>query len=136
MANNNKKKQLKYNNPDPMANVRDMGRYGIRVMRDIAKGKFSFYNEGHIFRNNDLTRATMEEAKRIIYEANIHVTAMQYTYAQSSDPVVQKVLMDDMRKVEAYTLIYNTMVTILNNNGDTRYLQILINKLPRYKYNM
>ena len=46
---NKQRKQPKYSNPDPMSNVRDMGRYGIRVIRDIAKGKFNFYNEGHIF---------------------------------------------------------------------------------------
>ena len=38
----NKKRAPKINNPDPMSNVRDMGRYGIRVIREIAKGKFNF----------------------------------------------------------------------------------------------
>lgn len=133
---NKQRKQPKYSNPDPMSNVRDMGRYGIRVIRDIAKGKFNFYNEGHIFRNNNFTLATIEEVKRKIYEANIHVTAMQYAYSNSSDPVVQELLMRDMRQAEAYTLVYNTLNLVLNNNGDTRYIQILINKLPRYKYNM
>lgn len=133
---NKQRKQPKYSNPDPMSNVRDMGRYGIRVIRDIAKGKFNFYNEGHIFRNNNFILATIEEVKRKIYEANIHVTAMQYAYSNSSDPVVQELLMRDMRQAEAYTLVYNTLNLVLNNNGDTRYIQILINKLPRYKYNM
>ena len=133
---NNKKKQVKYSNPDPMSNVRDMGRYGIRVIRDIAKGKFNFYNEGHIFRNNDFTISTMEEVKKKIFEANVHVVAMQNTYGGSSDPVVQDILMRDMRTSEAYTLVYDTLMLVLNNNGDTRYIQILINKLPKYKYNM
>lgn len=133
---NKQRKQPKYSNPDPMSNVRDMGRYGIRVIRDIAKGKFNFYNEGHIFRNNDFTLATMEEVKKKIYEANIHVAAMQFAYSNSSDPVVQELLMRDMRQAEAYTLVYNTLGLVLNGGGDTRYIQILINKLPRYKYNM
>ena len=133
---NKQRKQPKYSNPDPMSNVRDMGRYGIRVIRDIAKGKFNFYNEGHIFRNNDFTLATMEEVKKKIYEANIHVAAMQFAYSNSSDPVVQELLMRDMRQAEAYTLVYNTLGLVMNGGGDTRYIQILINKLPRYKYNM
>ena len=133
---NKQRKQPKYSNPDPMSNVRDMGRYGIRVIRDIAKGKFNFYNEGHIFRNNDFTLATMEEVKKKIYEANIHVAAMQFAYSNSSDPIVQELLMRDMRQAEAYTLVYNTLGLVLNGGGDTRYIQILINKLPRYKYNM
>ena len=136
MANNKQKKQPKYSNPDPMSNVRDMGRYGIRVIRDIAKGKFNFYNEGHIFRNLDFTRATMEEVKRKIYEANVHATAMQFTYGNSQDPIIQDLLMRDLRTAEAYTIVYDTLKTVLDYNGDTRYIQILINKLPRYKYNM
>jgi len=133
---NQQKKAPRYNNPDPMANVRDMGRYGIRVIRDIAKGKFNLYNEGHIFRNIDFTMATMEEVKRKIYEANIHVTAMQYTYGNSNDNIVQDLLIRDMRTVEAYTLVYNTLKNVVDTGGDTRYIQVLINKLPRYKYNM
>ena len=140
MANNNNKKQPKkqpkYSNPNPMSNVRDMGRYGIRVIRDISKGKFNFYNEGHIFRNIDFTMATMEEVKRKIYEANVHVTAMNFAYSKSTDPVIQELLMKDMRMSEAYTLVYNTLKCVVDSGGDTRYIQILINKLPKYKYNM
>lgn len=134
--NNQKKKQPHYNNPNPMSNVRDMGRYGIRVIRDISKGKFNFYNEGHIFRNMDFTMATMKEVERKIYEGRIHVTAMQYTYANSSDQVVQELMMRDMKTVEAYELVYNALKLVADSGGDTRYLQILINKLPKYKYNM
>ena len=123
-------------NPDPMSNVRDMGRYGVRVIRDIAKGKFNFYNEGHIFRNPDLTRATIEECERQLLEARIHVAAMQFAYGASSDRIVQEVLMKDLRKVEAYELVINTLTLVFNSGGDTRYLTILVNKLPRYKYNM
>ena len=138
MAPNNKqkKKQPKYSNPDPMSNVRDMGRHGLKMIRDIAKGTFNFYNDGHYFRNNDFTTATIEEVKRELYKANIHATAMQYTYANSSDPVVQKMIVDDMKAVEAYTLVYDTLMLVLGYGGDTRYLQILLTQLPRYRYNM
>lgn len=138
MAPNNKqkKKQPKYSNPDPMSNVRDMGRHGLKMIRDIAKGNFNFYNDGHYFRNNDFTTATIEEVKRELYKANIHATAMQYTYANSSDPVVQKMIVDDMKAVEAYTLVYDTLMLVLGYGGDTRYLQILLTQLPRYRYNM
>lgn len=133
---NNKKKAPKYNNPDPMSNVRDMGRHGLKMIRDIAKGTFNFYNDGHYFRNSDFTNATIEEVKRELYRANIHATAMQYTYANSSDPVVQKMIVEDMKSVEAYTLVYDTLMLVLGYGGDTRYLQILISQLPRYRYNM
>ena len=133
---NNKKKAPKYSNPDPMSNVRDMGRHGLKMIRDIAKGTFNFYNDGHYFRNSDFTNATIEEVKRELYRANIHATAMQYTYANSSDPVVQKMIVEDMKAVEAYTLVYDTLMLVLGYGGDTRYLQILLTQLPRYRYNM
>lgn len=136
MGNNNKHKPApKYSNPDPMANVRDMGRYGIRVIRDIAKGKFNFYNEGHIFRNKEFTMATMTEVKRKIYEANVHVTAMRYAYGDSSDVIIQDLLLRDMKQAEAYSIAYHALQLVLDT-GDTRYIQILITKLPKYKYNM
>ena len=129
------KPQQQISNPDPMSNVRDMGRYGIRVIRDIAKGKFNFYNEGHIFRNIDFVMATIDEVQKKIYEANIHVMAMEYTYANSTDQVVKDLLMRDKRTSEAYNLVYSALSKIAAT-GDTRYLQILLNQLPRYKYNM
>lgn len=135
--NQQKRKQApRYSNPDPMSNVRDMGRYGIRVLREISKGKFNFYNEGHIFRNLNFTNATLEEVKKKITEANIHVTAMNFAYAESNDPDVKDLLMRDIRMAEAYTLCYNVLMMIINNGGDTRYLQILTTNLPRYKYNL
>lgn len=126
-----------YSNPDPMSNVRDMGRYGIRVMRDIAKGKFNFFNDGHIFRNLDFVKATMKEVEKELLRANIHVTAMQYTYGNSDNPDVQGVLMADMRRVEGWTLVYNQLMSVLNNavdgNGDSRFIAPLLKELQRYK---
>ena len=45
-------------------------------------------------------------------------------------------MMKDMKTVEAYELAYNALKLVADSGGDTRYLQILINKLPKYKYNM
>ena len=132
----NKKKQPKYSNPDPMSNVRDMGRHGIKMIRDIAKGNFNFYNDGHYFRNSDFTNATIEEVKRELKRASTFAQAMQFTYANTSDPDVQKWIIESMRSVEAYTLVYNTLKLVLDFQGDTRYLQILLTQLPRYRYNM
>ena len=134
--NNQQQKQPNYCIPDPLSIVRDMGRHGLKMIRDIAKGTFNFYNDGHYFRNSDFTNATIEEVKRELKRANIHATAMQYTYANSSDPDVQKMLIEDLRSVEAYTLVYETLMLVLSYGGDTRYLQILLTQLPRYRYNM
>lgn len=135
--NNNKKpQQPKYSNPDPMSNVRDMGRYGIKVMRDIARGKFNFYNEGHIFRNIDFCNATIKEYEKLLFEANVHVTAMQYAYGGSQDQRIKDIIIDDMKTVEAYTMIISCLMQVIAYGGDSRYIQTLISKLPKYKYNM
>lgn len=133
---NQKKVQPRYGNPDPMSNVRDMGRYGIKVMRDIARGKFNFYNEGHIFRNLDFCNAIITEVDKCIFTANVHSTAMWYTYANTTDQAVKDIMINDKRTVEAYTLIREVIMQVIASGGDTRYVQVLISKLPRYKYNM
>ena len=132
----NVKKQPKYSNPDPMANVRDMGRFGIKVMRDIARGKFNFYNDGHIFRNIDFCNATIEEVKSLLFTASVHVNAMQYAYGASDDQRIKDIIINDMKSVEAYNLIIETLMMVVAYGGDTRYVQALISKLPKYKYNM
>ena len=82
----NKKKQPKYSNPDPMSNVRDMGRHGLKMIRDIAKGNFNFYNDGHYFRNNDFTTATIEEVKRELYKANSRAKSLLPTTIPTTAP--------------------------------------------------
>lgn len=133
---NKNKQKKKISNPDPMSNVRDMGRYGIRVIREIAKGKFNFYNEGHIFRNLDFVRATMEEVYKRIYEADVHAMALDYAYPSTSDQIIKDLIIRDKKTSEGYNLVYSTLSKILLSEGDTRYLMILINQLPRYKYNI
>lgn len=142
MNNNNnngqqKRKPIyKVKNPDPMSNVRDMGRLGIRLMRDISKGKFDLDNDGNVFSNPDFVRATIKEVEKKLLDANIHIMAINFTYAYTTSNDVKDLLIRDMRTAEAYTLIYTTLGQILNNNGDIRYLKVLMNHLPRYRYNL
>ena len=129
-----RKPQPKIKNPDPMSNTRDMGRYGIRIMRDIAKGKFNYSNDANVFSNNDFIMATIRECEKRIKEANIHIAAIQFTYANTTDQDVKDLLARDMKVAEVYNLIRDTLMMIINNCGDTRYLNILMNRLPKYRY--
>ena len=94
MAKPNNKK---VKNPDPMSNARTMGREGMRIIKDIAFGKYNIYNEGHIFRNLEFVTATLAEVDKRVLEANIHVNAIQYAYSGTQDPNVLNVLMRDKK---------------------------------------
>ena len=133
MAKPNNKK---VKNPDPMSNARTMGREGMRIIKDIAFGKYNIYNEGHIFRNLEFVTATLAEVDKRVLEASIHVNAIQYAYSGTQDPNVLNVLMRDKKTLEAYTLVHEQLAAIIMTNGDTGFLYVLANKLPQYKYNI
>lgn len=123
-------------NPDPMSNAKTMGREGMRIIKDIAFGKYNVYNDGHIFRNLEFVTATLAEVDKRLIEASIHVQAIQYAYSGSQDPNVLSVLMRDTKTLEAYTLIHEQLAAIISTNGDTGFLYVLVSKLPQYKYNI
>lgn len=120
---------------DPFTNVKTMGREGMKIMRDIAFGRYNIYNEGHIFRNPDLVKATIVEIDKRLVDLSIHITAIQYAYAGTTDATVQNLLYRDQRSYEAYVLMKDIMNRILMS-GDTGFLLVLANKLPAYKYNI
>ena len=128
------KKNVK--NPDPMSNPRTMAREGMRIIKDLAFGKFNIYNGGEVFRNLDFVRATLSEVDKRLVEAGIHVAAIQYAYSGSNDPNVLGTLMRDKRTYEAYSLVRDVLTNIIMSNGDTGFLLVLANKLPNYKYNI
>lgn len=120
---------------NPMSNPRTMGREGMRIMKDIAFGKFNFYADGHIFRNLEFVKAVINEVNKRLVDLNIHITAIQYAYAGSADNNVINLLYRDCRTRDAYLLINKTLNDICNS-GDTGFLMVLLEQLPKYKYNI
>lgn len=133
--NNGNKRPKPTKNPDIMANTRIMGREGMRLIRNMAQGKFNFYTEGHIFRNKDFVVATIDEVDKRIMEHGIHVNAIRCAYAGSQDPNVLNVLHRDEKALEAYSLVRQTLEGI-KLTQDTGLLYVLLNKLPNYRYNI
>ena len=121
---------------DPMTNARSMAREGMRIMKDIAFGKYNIYNEGHVFRNLDFVKATISEIDKRILDHQIHINALTYAYANTNEPAVTNLLYRDQKSLEAYMLMRNTLVSIVMSGGDTGFLMVLANKLPMYKYNI
>ena len=130
MGKNNKQQK------NPMSNPASMGREGMRIMRDIAHGKYNIYAEGHVFRNLEFVKAIINEVNKRIIDLNIHITAIKIAYAGSTDGNVCNLLYRDTRSLEAYNIIAQTMVSIYNSNGDIGFLMRLANQLPKYKYNI
>lgn len=128
-----KRKPVK--NPDPMYNSFTMGKEGIRLIRNMAHGKFNLYNEGHVFKNKDFIRATLNEIEKRIIDASIHVTAISYTYPGTQDPNILNLLHRDQKTYEAYNIAKSTLNSILIND-DIGFLWVLINKLPAYRHNI
>lgn len=129
---NNKKPK----NQDPFSNTKTMGREGMKLIRNIAFGTFNMYAEGHVFRNLEFVKATIEEVNKRIMDAGIHLNAMRFAYSGSQDPNVLSLIHRDQKTYDAYVLIRQTLDSIMISNGDTGFLYVLINKLPRYKYNI
>lgn len=131
MAKNNKKTK----NPDPMSNVKTMGKEGMKIIRNIAHGTYNIYAEGHIFRNPDFVKAIIVEVDKRLIDHAIHVRAIEYAYANTQDANVLSLLHRDRKSYEAYAIIRQTLESIAIT-GDTGFLWVLANKLPQYKYNI
>lgn len=130
------KQNKKNNNKDPMSNTKTMGREGMRIIRDIAFGRYDIYSNGHIFRNLEFVKATLYELDKKLMDAKIHVAAISYAYRGNQDPNILSLLHRDTRSVEAYELIRKVLCSIIASNGDTGFLLVLANKLPEFRYNI
>lgn len=137
---NNNRQQMKKRlpppkNPDPMGNTKAMGHEGMRLIRNMAFGKFNKYTEGHVFRNPDFVKATLFEVEKRAVDAWIHLSAIRYAYYGNEDPRVIRLLHRDTKAYEAYNIIKECLNSILMT-GDTLYLNVLVNQLPKYKRNI
>lgn len=122
-------------NPDMMSNTKLMAKEGMRAIKDMAYGKYNIYNEGHVFRNPEFTKATIDEIDKRLVTLEIHIKSINIAFAGSSDPAVLNVLRRDTKEYEAYILCRNVLWAIIQT-GDTGMLYTLASRLPMYKYNI
>lgn len=120
---------------DPMSNTKTMANEGMRLIRNIAFGNFNMYNDGHVFRDLNFVNATIAEVEKRLFDAQIHVNAMAYAYGSCEDPRVVSLRFNDQKRLDAYMLIREVLYSVATT-GDTGLLYNLLNKLPKYKYNI
>lgn len=121
---------------NPMSNTRTMAKEGMRIMRDIAFQKYNIFNDGHVFRNLEFVKATIDEVNKRLTDLNIHIYAINCAFPYTDDQNVKNLLYRDCRKRDAYVLINQTLYNIYMSGGDTGFLLTLANKLPDYKHNI
>ena len=121
---------------NPFENPQTMERAGMKLIRNMAFGTFNFYNEGHVFRNIDFCKATINGINKRLQQAGYHLQAMQILYGDGHDPIGLRLLNNDKKTYEAYALALEMIGNIVNSNGDTGFLWVLIKRLPDYKYNI
>lgn len=130
-----KKRHVK--NPDPMGNPVAMGRYGMKIIRDIAFGQFNIYNDGDVFRNRNFVLATIREVEDKIADTMVYCQALNTMYMSvgMNDPRVHKLLLHHNKGYQAWMLVH-TVLWQIASTGDTGPLLVLANQLPTLKHNM
>lgn len=128
-------KKIQSKNIDPMSNPREMGREGLRLIKNMGFGKFDFSRDSKYFKNREFILSTINEIDKRIRDLSVHISAIQRAYPNTNEVAVTTVLERDLKSYEAYMMIRENLERILMT-GDIGFLYVLINKLPRYKYSI
>lgn len=126
---------------NPLANRNVMERESMRMLKNIAFGSFNIYEEGDIFRNTEFVKAALDGINKKLLNLSIVINSIKIATSPQVrgiclDQNVNRLLHNYERGYTAYSLMQKCMIDILNSNGDTGYLLVLVNKLPDYKYNI
>lgn len=133
--NNNKKIRKKVSNPDPMGTPQSMQKHALHIFKNIAFGKWDFGLESDIFKYPNFVQNALVAVTRELNKAQIHCNAIMAAYPGSTDPAIVSLYREDVKKAQAYELIYNTLVQV-QLYGDPGFILALINRLPEYKYSL
>lgn len=130
---NNGKRQVR--NPNPFSTPASIERYALKMFRDIAFGSVDMSEVQVLFRDPGFVSNALKAAYEKLQSVSVHVEAIGIARPYITNPKLMEVYNDDARKLECYTLIYQT-ISQIQMTGDVGFLLALANKLPNYKYNM
>lgn len=134
---NNRNQPRKFvKHPDPMGDTQSMGRFAMKLIRDIARGKLDFKVDAQYFLNDEFINIAIREVGRKIAKIDLYIKAINYAYASNmNDALVQSVLNENVRSMMAYTMVYNVLGKIAVTK-DLQFIGILTNNLFRYKHDL
>lgn len=85
--NNNRPPRYTGNNVYALGDPIRMKRHAEEVFRDMSRGRYNL-NDIVEFQNDDFIVACIKTAEEKIRTQNIYLTALNFTYARSTDPMV------------------------------------------------
>ena len=105
---NNRPPKYTGNNVNPLGDPYRMKRHAEETFRDMCRGRYNFNNISE-FMNDDFVNACIKCAEEKIRIQNIYLTALNYTYANSSDQMVTGLKNQHQITLRAWYQIYNTI---------------------------
>lgn len=127
----------KVNRPDPMGNPAAMGKFGMKIIRDIAFGKCNIQDISGHFRNPIFGQALIREIADRLQDEYVYIYALNNLCMNPNtiNPRAQRLLRKHNQTYEAWTFVQQVVGQIMST-GDPSPLLVLANRLPQYKYCM
>lgn len=133
---NNRQRLKRVAHPNPAGDVGRMGRFGIKIIRNIARGNFKDFEIDRLnFENPQFVKAVMDEVDLKLVRIGIRLEAVKFAYANSTHPEVKNVIMEEQKNYNAYTILKQILFQI-QMTGDISYLNVVGSKLASYKHNI
>lgn len=142
--NNNSRKQFqrpqqqkrrKINKPDPMGNPAAMGRYGMKIIRDIAYGKCNINDVSSHFCNTIFDQALIREINEKLQDEYMYIYALNKVCMNPAEanPRAQRLLKKHNQSYTAWSFVQQVIGQIMATE-DPSPLLVLANRLPEFRY--
>lgn len=133
--NNQPQKRYKGKNVHPLSGPVQMGQHATRLIKNLAFGNFNMETDGAYFQNQEFLMAAIHEVGERVKKEEIYNVALNYTYGNTNDITVLKMINEHKRALDAWNFVYSTL-SMMVSTGDMSLLLTLMNRLPDYKYLM
>lgn len=132
---NNKQKRYTGNNVNPLSGPLQMSSYAIRLIKNMAYGEFNLERDGHLFQTNEFLNVAVRAAANKLYEQQVYVMALDYSYGNTTDPAIIKMKTKHKRAFDAWQYVYSTLGSMLMTK-DMGLLAGMMHRLSDYKYDL
>lgn len=114
----------------------DLERDSNKIIKDLVYGNVDFETEGAYFYNANLLEACLKKAYENYSTSYYNFMGNQNLIQQGyKDPVLERLLEYNMRRKDAYSLIFNAFQWF-KQSGDLNWLLALKGQLVKYRSNI